>query len=61
MGELGLKAVIDLHAGPGSQNGYDNSGRRGQAHWVDASYLLGNRQNLDRTVAINNNVPALGQ
>ena len=27
MDELGLQALIDLHAGPGSQNGYDNSGR----------------------------------
>ena len=56
--ELGLKALLDLHAGPGSQNGYDNSGRRGKAHWVDASYLLGNRDNLDRTVAINNKMAA---
>ena len=56
MEELGLKAVLDLHAGPGSQNGYDNSGRRGKAHWVDASYLLGNRHNLERTVAINNKI-----
>ena len=38
MNELGLKALIDLHAGPGSQNGYDNSGRRGEAHWVDDTY-----------------------
>ena len=38
MDELGLKALIDLHAGPGSQNGYDNSGRRGEAHWVDETY-----------------------
>ena len=54
MEELGLRALIDLHSGPGSQNGYDNSGRRGKAHWVDSSYLLGVRHNLDRTVAINN-------
>ena len=27
MDELGLQALIDLHSGPGSQNGYDNSGR----------------------------------
>ena len=69
MEELGLRALLDLHAAPGSQNGYDNSGRRGQvrrhnkqtnkqtnksqAHWVDATFLLGNRHNLDRTVAIN--------
>lgn len=31
--ELGLKALLDLHAGPGSQNGFDNSGRRGDIGW----------------------------
>ena len=29
----GLKVMIDLHGGPGSQNGYDNSGRRGGIGW----------------------------
>jgi glucan 1,3-beta-glucosidase len=36
--ELGLKVNIDLHTGPGSQNGYDNSGRAGETHWVDDTY-----------------------
>ena len=27
--ELKLKVLIDLHAAPGSQNGFDNSGRMG--------------------------------
>ena len=27
LSELGLKANIDLHTAPGSQNGFDNSGR----------------------------------
>ncbi|WVO13485.1 hypothetical protein L204_101105 [Cryptococcus depauperatus] len=30
----GLKVLIDLHGAPGSQNGYDNSGRRGDALWA---------------------------
>jgi len=51
MDELGLKASIDLHSGPGSQNGYDNSGKRGDVHWVDESYPE-NRYNIDRTVRI---------
>merc|ERR1719402_690660 len=38
MDELGLQASIDLHAGPGSQNGFDNSGRRGDVHWVSEDY-----------------------
>jgi len=49
--ELGLQCVLDLHTGPESQNGYDNSGRRGDIHWVDGSYP-GNRGSLDRTVSI---------
>ena len=55
MDELGLQALIDLHAGPGSQNGYDNSGRRGDPHWVDDTYPE-NRANLDRTVRINEKI-----
>lgn len=34
--ELGLQALIDLHGLPGSQNGFDNSGRRGPIHWPDS-------------------------
>lgn len=29
----GLKVMIDLHGAPGSQNGYDNSGKRGGIAW----------------------------
>ncbi|KAM5463373.1 putative glucan 1,3-beta-glucosidase [Microsporum audouinii] len=29
----GLKVMIDLHGAPGSQNGFDNSGRLGPANW----------------------------
>jgi len=32
--QLGMKANIDLHGAPGSQNGFDNSGRAGEANWV---------------------------
>ncbi|EDN08074.1 glucan 1,3-beta-glucosidase precursor [Histoplasma capsulatum] len=28
-----LKVAIDLHGAPGSQNGFDNSGRRGSINW----------------------------
>jgi glucan 1,3-beta-glucosidase len=28
-----VKVMIDLHGAPGSQNGFDNSGQRGQALW----------------------------
>ncbi|KAI1335594.1 glucan 1,3-beta-glucosidase precursor [Xylariaceae sp. FL0016] len=30
----GLKVMIDLHGAPGSQNGFDNSGRRGAVDWT---------------------------
>jgi len=51
MEKYGLKASLDLHTGPGSQNGYDNSGRRGEIHWVDESYPE-DRHNVDRTLTI---------
>ncbi|KAL4975071.1 glycoside hydrolase superfamily [Aspergillus desertorum] len=28
-----LKVIVDLHGAPGSQNGFDNSGRRGPVGW----------------------------
>ncbi|KAF2014023.1 glycoside hydrolase family 5 protein [Aaosphaeria arxii CBS 175.79] len=30
----GLKVIIDLHGAPGSQNGFDNSGRYGSVQWT---------------------------
>ncbi|ORX73344.1 glycoside hydrolase [Linderina pennispora] len=42
--EIGLKVELDLHGAPGSQNGYDNSGRRGTPEW------LLSRTNIDRTL-----------
>ncbi|RPA97314.1 glycoside hydrolase [Choiromyces venosus 120613-1] len=32
-GNVGLKVWIDLHGAPGSQNGFDNSGRRDSIEW----------------------------
>ncbi|CAK4033692.1 glycoside hydrolase family 5 [Lecanosticta acicola] len=31
--ENGIKVLLDLHGAPGSQNGFDNSGRRGAIGW----------------------------
>jgi len=51
MSELGLMANIDLHGAPGSQNGFDNSGRAGQPHWVDWGQV--NRtKNIIRMISI---------
>ncbi|KAL2013012.1 hypothetical protein VTN00DRAFT_537 [Thermoascus crustaceus] len=29
----GLKVIVDLHGAPGSQNGFDNSGKKGPIQW----------------------------
>ena len=42
--QANLKAILDLHGAPGSQNGFDNSGRKGEIHWQD------NKNNVDRTL-----------
>ncbi|KAG8784759.1 exo-1,3-beta-glucanase [Ceratobasidium sp. 428] len=44
--KYGIKVLVDLHGAPGSQNGFDNSGRRGSATWHT------NSQNVARTNAI---------
>jgi len=43
--QSGIKVLLDLHGGPGSQNGFDNSGKRGEVHWHEG-------ENPDRTVRI---------
>ncbi|KAK9455335.1 glycoside hydrolase superfamily [Dipodascopsis uninucleata] len=37
--EVGLKAWIDLHGAPGSQNGFDNSGLRDHYEWQSGDNL----------------------
>lgn len=32
-----LKVMIDLHGAPGSQNGFDNSGKRGEVGWTQGN------------------------
>ncbi|PLW14722.1 hypothetical protein PCASD_18765 [Puccinia coronata f. sp. avenae] len=44
--DAGLKVLIDLHGAPGSQNGFDNSGRRGDIGWDE------NDDNVERTKAV---------
>ena len=45
--ELDLKVMMDLHGAPGSQNGFDNSGRRGEVNWVEPTHV-----NVDRTLDV---------
>jgi len=47
---LGIWVVIDLHGAPGSQNGFDNSGRMGAVHWPDQ--IGGKYPNVNRTLDI---------
>ncbi|EGG09755.1 family 5 glycoside hydrolase [Melampsora larici-populina 98AG31] len=43
----GLKVMIDLHGAPGSQNGFDNSGRKGPINWPnDPKNILRTKQTL---------------
>ncbi|KAG8470052.1 hypothetical protein KFE25_006507 [Diacronema lutheri] len=49
--ELGLKVFVDLHAAPGSQNGFDNSGRMGATEW-QAADASGQLRNLGRTLEV---------
>ncbi|HSH56048.1 MAG TPA: glycoside hydrolase family 5 protein [Candidatus Limnocylindrales bacterium] len=44
--ETGLKVLLDLHAAPGSQNGWDHSGRAGSCDWHK------NEQNIIRTLSV---------
>ncbi|SPC67737.1 related to EXG1 - exo-beta-1,3-glucanase [Ustilago sp. UG-2017b] len=45
-GKYNLKVLVDLHAAPGSQNGYDHGGRRGVSEWA------GNATDVQRTINI---------
>jgi glucan 1,3-beta-glucosidase len=42
----GLKLVLDLHGAPGSQNGWDHSGRMGPINWAN------DPQNVQETVRV---------
>ncbi|KAI9664155.1 MAG: exo-1,3-beta-glucanase [Trizodia sp. TS-e1964] len=37
---VGLKVMLDLHGAPGSQNGFDNSGRYGSINWQQGDTVL---------------------
>ncbi|WVQ82333.1 hypothetical protein IAT38_004461 [Cryptococcus sp. DSM 104549] len=47
----GLKVLIDLHGAPGSQNGFDNSGHRGDAEWATDSNNVLRTKNVVNTLA----------
>ncbi|EGE07358.1 glucan 1,3-beta-glucosidase [Trichophyton mentagrophytes] len=43
----GLKVNVDLHGAPGSQNGFDNSGRLGPANWQKGDTVAQTYKALD--------------
>merc|ERR1711936_544148 len=43
--KLDMKVLVDVHGAPGSQNGFDNSGKRGKIRWLE-------EQNVERTLRI---------
>ncbi|KAI0039236.1 glycoside hydrolase family 5 protein [Auriscalpium vulgare] len=42
--KYGLRIYLDLHAVPGSQNGYNHSGKQGQVNWMNGFMGLANAQ-----------------
>lgn len=49
--QYGLKAWIDLHGAPGSQNGFDNSGIRDQVKWQTTEGCVDLTLNVVQTIA----------
>jgi hypothetical protein len=45
-----LSVMVDIHGAPGSQNGFDNSGRRGNVTW----HLK--QENINRTLNVVSNL-----
>lgn len=59
-GELGLKVVLDLHAAPGCQNGFDNGGLLDVCEWhTREEYLAHSVDVLGRLAARYRAAPAL--
>ncbi|KAI8058598.1 glycoside hydrolase superfamily [Syncephalis plumigaleata] len=44
--QYGIRVIIDLHGVPGSQNGFDNSGKKGVAAWTS------NMNNVHRSIRV---------
>lgn len=48
-----MKVWIDIHSVPGSQNGYDNSGRTGPIHWATkADYYTRTQYTFNRLATL---------
>ena len=59
-GEFGLRVVLDLHAAPGCQNGFDNGGILGVCEWhTDEAYINHTLDVLERLAERYADHPAL--
>ncbi|KXG47045.1 Glycoside hydrolase, superfamily [Penicillium griseofulvum] len=47
----GLKVMLDLHGAPGSQNGFDNSGKRGAIRWQQGDTVETTKDALEALAA----------
>ncbi|CAG8888240.1 unnamed protein product [Penicillium egyptiacum] len=47
----GLKVMLDLHGAPGSQNGFDNSGKRGPIQWQQGNTVEDTKDALEALAA----------
>jgi glucan 1,3-beta-glucosidase len=54
-----LKILLDLHGAPGSQNGWDHSGKRGKTGWTKRGNIVHTLQVLDKLAARYGKEPAL--
>jgi len=53
--DVGIHVVLDLHCAPGSQNGFDNSGRMGEVHFADTEVASNGRityPNINRALRV---------
>ncbi|KAJ6006972.1 hypothetical protein N7522_005323 [Penicillium canescens] len=46
----GLKVIVDLHGAPGSQNGFDNSGKRGVIQWEQGNTINGTKSAFETII-----------
>ncbi|KAF8335342.1 glycoside hydrolase family 5 protein, partial [Cantharellus anzutake] len=48
----GLFVIIDVHGLPGSQNGFDNSGRKGPVNWPNSQSNIDRSNTIIQTLAV---------
>lgn len=57
--EYDLQIILDVHAAPGSQNGWDHSGHAGEMHWADPRNVEATLRFLEQLADLYGQHPAL--